>query len=288
MLGSSKVCISVVGLVFGLGGPQVTAAVLLSDDFSTGPFDSGKWDLPSLSESGSGSFEIGVDGTLGLVTPGEVGAVRPSARVDALTSVARSSDWTLTATMNLADLADLSSTFSGGDGVALTIQIKNSIQTGDRLELNLAAINFGSPGYAVRSADRLEGTGNINEPIIMLTGSTATTATLIVTYDSATQMTSSGYQVNGGPLQDFGFQSDLSGWATGVGDDFAFTIEASAGNFAGGAAPLAGTMDFSAGEVAFDSILIEDTYTELVFVPEPETAMLVGMGVLGVLRRRRR
>ena len=288
MISNHKLFVPSIGLISALACPISSGATLFSDNFDSGSIDAAVWDIGSLSESGSGTFETVADGTLGIVTPGSVAGVRPSTRVTALTTVARGNDWTLSVTMNLAALAELSSDFAAGDGVALTVQVKNGIQSGDRLEVNFAAINFGTPGFAVRSADRLEGTGNINEPIIPISGSAASTATIILTYNGTTQTTSSAYQVNGGPLTRFGFDSDLSGWTSGAGDDFVFAIEALAGNFAGSEAPLDGSMNFSAGEAAFDSITLEDTYTALPAIPEPTTSLLAGLAALAFCSRRKR
>ncbi len=262
-------------------------ASIFSDDFDSGALDAAVWDTGTIDESGSGSFETTADGTLGLVTPGSVTGVRPMAGVQALTTVARGSSWTLSVTMNLADLADLSSDFAGGDGVAMTVQVSNALESNDRLELNFAAINFGSPGYAVRSAERSETNGSGNEPIIPISGSTASTATLILTYDGLTEMASSAYQVNGGPLTRFGFDSDLSSWAAGMGDDFTFSIEGSSGNFSGGSAPLDGSMDLSNGEAAFDSISLTDEHTTLPdAVPEPSAGLLASLAMAAAFRRR--
>jgi len=283
-----------VALCGGAFVPAAQAAVVFEDDFSSGAIDGTKWDLPSLNESGSGSFETTVDGTLGLVTPGEVTGVRPSARIDALTTLPQSSDWTLTVTMNIADLSNLSPGFAGGDGAALTVQIASAFDHNDRLELNFAAINFGSPSLAVRSADRLEpdddpgSGGNINEPIILVGDGSAATATIILSYDATTQTSNSAYQIDGGALTSFGFESDLSEWTTGAGDLFTFKIEGTAGNFGGGDAPLTGPLDLAAGEMAFDNIRLEDTATVLPpAVPEPSLTLLSGLGALMLLRRRR-
>lgn len=264
------------------------AAVVFEDDFSSGALDPGVWDTGTLFEDGSGTFETSADGTLGLVTPGSVTAARPTARVKALSTLPQSSDWTLSVTMNIADLAALSTSWAGGDGAALTVQIRSRFESNDRLEVNFAAINFGSPGYAVRSADRTEATGNINEPILPQGGSTASTATIIVSYNATTQKANSAYQFNGGPLTTFGFESDLSGWTTGVGDLFEFQIEGLAGNFAGSEAPLAGSMDLTDGELAFDNIQVTDEVTVLPAVPEPGTSLLGSLALLAFLRRRRR
>lgn len=265
----------------------LSAAVVFEDDFSTGALDPLVWDSGSLFQADSGTFETTADGTLGLVTPGSVTGVRPTSRVTALSTLPQASDWTLTVTMNIADISAISPALAAGDGVALTVQIRSRFQNNDRLEVNFAAINFGSPTYAVRSADRTDATGNINEPIFPQGDGTASTATIIVSYDAGTQTSNSAYSFNGGPLTTFGFESDLSGWTTGAGDLFEFQIEGLAGNFGGGSAPLAGSVDLADGELAFDSIQLTDEVTILPPVPEPAVTLLGGLGLLAFLRRRR-
>ncbi|MBK1826841.1 hypothetical protein [Haloferula rosea] len=276
--------------LFGSFSP---AAVVFEDDFSSGAIDGTKWDLGSLSEEDSGSFETTADGALGFVTAGSVTGVRPIARLQAISTLPQTSDWTLTVTMNIGDLSDLSSGFGDGDGAALTVQIASAYDNGDRLEVNLAAINFGGATQAVRSADRLDpgapggedSGGNINDPIVPVGDGTASTATIILSYDATTQKTNSAYRFNGGPLTTFGFESDLSEWTTGVGDLFVFKIEGSAGNFGGGGG-LVGPVDLDEGELAFDNVRLEDTATALPAVPEPSVTLLGALGVLGLIRRR--
>lgn len=258
-------------------------AVIVSDDFSGTALNATNWDTGSTNINDGGAFDSVDDGLLGYTTGGSATGLQPRINVTSTTTLAQSSDWTMSVTISLADLADLG-TFGAGDGVAMTVQISNINDNTDRLEVNFAAINFGSPGYAVRFAERLDDT-NGNEPIIPIAGTTATSATILVSYNSTTQLATAAYSIDGGALNGFGFEADLSGWTTGAGDMFSYKVEGSAGNFAtsGG---VVGDLDVTTGEAGFDSFTLEDTATALP-VPEPSVTLIGGLSALLLFRRRR-
>ena len=264
--------------------PTAHAAVVVSDDFGGTALNPAAWDTGSINVNDGGAFDSVDDGLLGFTTAGSTTGLQPRINVSSTTTLAASSDWTMSVTVALDDLSELGS-FGAGDGVAMTVQISNLNDNNDRLEVNFAAINFGSPGYAVRFAEKLDGT-DVNAPIIPLPGSTATSATIVVSYDSTTQLATAAYSIDGGALAGFGFEADLSGWTTGAGDLFSYKIEGSAGNFGGGGG-VVGDLDLAAGEAGFDNFTIEDTATALP-VPEPSVPVLGGLAALLLLRQRRR
>lgn len=189
------------------------------------------------------------------------------------------SDWTAQVSANLAPLADFG-TFPANETLFLTLGIENSADTSDNIELSFAAGDpFGTgAGKSLRYALKTEDV-NTMESSQNLFGDVGA-VDLEISYNAASGLVSVSFDDGTGSVSLANY--DISAW--NLGSDEAFNVFLTGGAISTASTIQSGTFEITSGEAYFDDF--SATLTDAV-IPEPSTAVLGALAMLGLLRRRR-
>jgi hypothetical protein len=259
-----------------LAFPLAAQGAVFYETFDGSTLDDTSFQTP-LSSSGNVTFSANPSGSrLDFVSTGTLTGAHNSVRFFHQESGLVGDAWSFSADVHLTSVSSFA--FAAGDIIDLQLRATSSLDSNDSLEFNFVAGDpFGGGAiHGVRFGKQTDSV-DLDEAFDLGLGTEALSGTIRMSYSPLTHLVTATYVFGGGGETLLG-TTDISDWGVTSSDRFIFNIEGGALNV--NDQTVDGAFAISSGQAYFSNALVT--------IPEPASAMLLGVAAVTLLGRRRR